>query len=233
MLRSARSSHDVLTAGSAIGSAEVLPTAACAVVGALDQWQTGTGADMSDIIGPPVGVIPPRSVAQTFTAGLSGALTAVELFLGSNGSSDVEPVTVEIRETLAGAPGSTVLASAEIPAACVTPVPRWVTVAFADPAIVHFTSQYSILAYTGGHTVYLWYCGPRTAEASGALWETSEYPPAAGWCRATTDLAAFRTYVETLRRPDPGAPATAGALAARSRPGAVTRSSGLARKRRR
>ena len=214
-----------------IGSVEVVPAAACAAVGALDQWQTGTDADMSDIVGPPVGVIPPRSVAQTFTAGLSGALTAVELFLGSNGSSDVEPVTIEIRETLAGAPSSTVLARAEIPAACVTPVPRWVTVVFADPATVHSTKQYAILAHTGGHTVYLWYCGPHTAEPSGALWETFEYPPAAGWGRATTDPAAFRTYVQTLRRPNPGAPTTA-ALAARSRPRPISRSSRPARKRR-
>jgi hypothetical protein len=216
-----------------IGSAEVLPAAACAAVGALDQWQAGTDADMSDIIGPPVGVIPPRSVAQTFTAGLSGALTAVELFVGSNGSSDVEPVTVEIRETLAGAPGPTVLASAEIPAACVTPVARWVTVVFTDPATVRSTTQYAIIAHTGGHTVYLWYCGAPAAAASGALWETFDYPPAAGWDRATTDLAAFRTYVQTLRRPNPGAPTTVGALATRSRPRAFSRSSRLPRKRRR
>ena len=184
-----------------VRSAEPLPAAPCAAVGILDQSQTGTSTDMADILGPPVGVIPPRSVAQTFTAGMSGTLTAVELFLASNGVSDVEPITVEIRDTLAGAPGSTVLASTEIAAARVTPVARWVAVAFADPAIVRSGTRYAIVSYTGGRTVYLWYCGVRTAEVSGALWDTSEYPPTVAWDLVTTDLAAFRTYVQEHRRP--------------------------------
>jgi hypothetical protein len=102
---------------------------------------------------------------------------------------------------LTGAPGSTVLASTKIPAAGVTPVARWVAVAFADPAIVRSGTRYAIVAYTGGRAVYLWHCGVRTAEVSGALWDTSEYPPTVDWDRVTTDLAAFRTYVQARRRP--------------------------------
>jgi hypothetical protein len=83
----------------------------------------------------------------------------------------------------------------------VTPVARWVAVAFADPAIVRSGTRYAIVSYTGGRTVYLWYCGVRTAEVSGALWDTSEYPPTVDWDRVTTDLAAFRTYVQEHRRP--------------------------------
>jgi hypothetical protein len=163
-----------------VGSAEPLLAAPCAAVGMLDQSQTDTATDLADILGPPVGVIPPRSGAQT---------------------SDVEPITVEIRDTLAGAPGSTLLASTEIAAAGVTPVARWVAVAFADPAIVRSGARYAIVVSTGGRTVYLWHCGVRSAEVSDALWDTSEYPPTVDWDPVTTDLAAFRTYVQEQRRP--------------------------------
>jgi DNA-binding beta-propeller fold protein YncE len=160
----------------------------------LDQSQTDTSGGGSFIAGPDNAL--QGSLAQTFTAGVTGGLDRVGLYL-DNGSA-TGPLTVEIRNTSGGAPGSTVLASASVPAASVTPSGGWVGVDFPSPAPVTSGTQYAIVAYTGDtgrKTFYQWFFSGSHPYAGGAMWSSPASPPTTWNDRGSSDLA-FETNVE-------------------------------------
>jgi Thrombospondin type 3 repeat len=141
----------------------------------------------------------PQSKAQTFTAGLSGALDRVDLALAQPSTPSVGPLTVEIRNVDAsGAPGPDVLASAVVPAASVPTGGRdalaFVAVPFASPAVVAAGGQYAIVAYTGGMDSYQWGHAGADLYAGGTRFDSFQSPPSAWSPFPPIDLA-FKTYV--------------------------------------
>ncbi len=166
----------------------------------LDQSQTDTSGGGWSVAGPDNTSARPESVAQTFTAGLSGPLDRVDLYLDN--ASSTAPLTVEIRNTSGGAPGSSVLASASVPAASVSSLGGWVTVEFASPAAVTSGTQYAIVAYTadtGTDTNYDWNVSGSNPYAGGNMWTSLASPPATwGDGGISSDDVAFKTYVANV-----------------------------------
>jgi hypothetical protein len=161
---------------------------AAALAGTLDQQQTdfsvGTGTIDSS-----------ETSAQTFTAGLSGGIDQVDLYLETSGSPTT-PLNVEIRDVSGGAPVTTVLAGQSIPVSSVPAAGSWVTVNFATSAPVTAGGQYAIVAYSSPVSVtqhYFWGYGGNSY-AGGGFAYTNTSPPSGPWTSTTTDLA-FKTYV--------------------------------------
>ncbi len=174
----------------AIAAAGALMPAAGASAGTLDQQQT-----LSNFGG--LQVASTTSKAQTFTAGLTGQLDQIDLAL--SGMSVTTPLTVQIRDGSATAPGGTVLASASVPTSAVTSSESFVPITFASPASVTAGTQYSIVALNDS-SGWFWYAGKtETASAyeGGRLYSTPNGPPGTGpWFEGNTMADfEFKTYV--------------------------------------
>src|SRR5579884_951619 len=154
----------------------------------LDQSQT-TAVSAVEITGPNS----PFSASQTFTAGLTGLLDRVDLLLRKS-SSPTSGLTVQIRNVSGGEPGSSVLASTDVPAANVPTSSGWVQVDFVSPALVSSGTQYAIVAYTAAFA-YLWEDAQTDAYSGGGLWYSFASPPTS-WNEFSGDDLAFDTYVE-------------------------------------
>ena len=187
----------------------------------LDQQQPSFAAGGEIINGPDRGG---DSSAQTFTAGLSGALDRVDLALAQASTPSVGPLTVEIRDVVGGAPGTTVLASAEVPQPNVptggSQALAFVEVPFVSPAAVAAGSQYAIVVYTGGGDFYQWGRAGADVYAGGSRFDSFESPPAT-WL-ATANDHAFRTYVAQADTTAPTSTATADPVAQGQPPVTVT-----------
>ena len=123
------------------------PAGPLLAAGTLDQSQTTQG-DGTILVGPGA------AMAQTFTAGLTGDLDQVALALTTVGAGTV---TIEIRDAVGGAPGSTVLASATVSMASLPargPVPSPLTsIPLGPPAPVVAGTQYAIVVSPSGIVV--------------------------------------------------------------------------------
>jgi hypothetical protein len=176
----------VLAAGLALALAP-----AAAQAGVLDQRQES--APLRSVInGPGVGA---QSKAQTFTAGKTGVLDQVELYLEQG--SGTASLTVEIRKVVAGgAPGGSadVLASATILDASVPVGAEFVAATFSPPAPVVAGTQYAIVAYTSGVTRYLLGVDGSDPYAGGTGYGSPASPPAS-WTQFPNADFAFRTFV--------------------------------------
>jgi hypothetical protein len=160
--------------------------------GTLDQQQT-IAEGLAQIFGG-------LSRAQTFTPALSGGLDQVDLYLGQDGGSG--PLTVEIRDVSGGAPGSTVLASASVPAGSVPNFgsSTFVSVPFASPAALLAGSQYAIVAYFDDNShAYYWSFANADVYPGGAAFTSPATPPTT-WSPSDNDFA-FRTYVVVSNQP--------------------------------
>jgi hypothetical protein len=160
--------------------------------GTLDQQHTGSVVGRAPIFGE-------ASQAQTFTAGLSGHLDQVDLFLDDNSGppATVGPLTVEIRNAVGDAPGSTVLAARTLQVTDVPTTPAFVPVVFAAPAGVSAGTQYAIVAHTGD--AYSWGITP-TPYPGGRSCVASSSPPTTAWeCTVSGDVV-FKTYVKQPAR---------------------------------
>jgi hypothetical protein len=183
----ARTRTFLITAATA--AAALIP-AASASAGTLDQQQT-----ISNFGGLPVDSN--NSKAQTFTAGLTGQLDQVDLAV--SGMSVTTPLTVQIRDGSATAPGDTVLAGASVPTSAVTSSESFVPITFASPAPVTAGTQYSIVAFNDA-SGWFWYSGQTpvtSAYPGGRLYGSSSGPPATGpWSAGNPDADfEFKTYV--------------------------------------
>jgi len=195
----ARRSRAVLI--TAVAAVAALIPAASASAGTLDQQQT-----LSNFGG--LQVDSSNSKAQTFTAGLTGQLDQVDLAL--SGMSVTTPLTVQIRDGSATAPGDTVLASASVPTSAVTSSESFVAITFASASVTAGT-QYSIVALNDSAPIsgWFWYAGqaaPDSAYVGGKLYGSPNGPPGTGpWFEGNT-LAdfEFKTYVTPPPPPPPG-----------------------------
>jgi len=118
-----------------------------------------------------------KSLGQTFTAGLSGILDRIEL--GAEVYDEPSsPRMVDIRDVAGGAPGETVLGTADVTGGFVE---GWNSISFLSQNIAMTAGQeYSIVVYTLAETetpmMYLrWNAA---SYASGGAWEQ---PPAGAW----------------------------------------------------
>jgi hypothetical protein len=163
------------------------------------------------------GVTNQISVAQTFTAGLGGALSTVDVAVGRSSSCDPgTDLTVEIRPVVSGLPHpSTVIASTTVPRVSIpqTDFPTAATaVDFPTPATVTAGIQYAIVLRAPGAQDCVLDPGPPTLTEAGTYWWASAaaggpatYP---GGTLASTDIndnwiaqptdAFFSTYVQTI-----------------------------------
>jgi hypothetical protein len=170
----------------------LLPAAASA--GTLDQQQPngeGVGYDVDST----------QSMAQTFTAGLSGGLDQVDLKLDKSGSGVTMPLVVEIRNVAGGSPGGTVLASGSLPASAAPAFmsPAFVPVGFAAPAPVTAGTQYAIVTYNAdtGPRFWGWPSDVTNSYASGSALFQAASPPGPTWTNIDGFDLAFKTYVVT------------------------------------
>jgi hypothetical protein len=135
-----------------------------------------------------------QNQAQTFTAGVSGGVDQVDLDLRQ--LSTLVPLTVQIRNVAAGAPGTTVLAGGSVPSAGAADI-AFVPIHFAAPAPVVAGTQYAIVAFVAD-TPGAWSWGHSAAAnpytGGGAFTNTGPPPPSNSWSPDATDLA-FKTYV--------------------------------------
>src|SRR5262245_24700058 len=166
---------------------------AAAAAGTLDQQQTIGGAAGLQINGS-------QSLAQTFTAGLSGGLDQVDLSLQKGGMGPTVPLTVEIRNAQSGVPGGAVLATGSVPASSGQTPPSgvFVPVTFATPAPVTAGTQYAIIAYASGADgshFYTWGINPAGGYAAGSVFFVSATPPGTTWTDFAPADSAFKTYV--------------------------------------
>ena len=185
----------------AVAAAAALIPAAGASAGTLDQQQTisnfgGLQVDSSN------------SKAQTFTAGITGQLDQVDLAL--SGMSVTTPLTVQIRDGSATAPGDTVLASASVPTTAVTSSESFVPITFTSPASVTAGTQYSIVALNGSVPIsgWFWYSGqaaPDSAYVGGKLYGVMNGTGTGPWAEGNPQADfEFKTYVVPPPPPDPG-----------------------------
>jgi hypothetical protein len=175
-----------MTAALVVAALSLAPAAALA--GTLDQQQTDTSG------GPHV-INSTLSQAQTFTAGLSGGVDRVDLYLDAAPTTS-GPLSVEIRDVVSGgAPGSIVLASQSVPATSVPSLAVFESINFATPAPVVAGTQYAIVGYTADTTgSYRWGTSMTDTYAGGGPFHAPA--PSGTW---TSGIAgydfAFLTYV--------------------------------------
>ncbi len=156
----------------------------------LDQQQTE--ATSTETIGGPSSPSP-ISEAQTFTAGLSGRLDRVQLYLSGN-ASDTGGLTVEITTASGGGPTPTVLESTTVAAAAIPPGGGWVQADFGWGVPVSSGGQYAIVAYAGGSDVYGWGFSSTNPYAGGEADYSTASPPSS-WAANSSVDTAFMTYV--------------------------------------
>jgi hypothetical protein len=170
----------------------VLPPAV-ALAGTVDQQQTSSNTN--------TGLFSAQHAAQTFTAGISGVVDQVDLSLLKVGTPPAS-VTVEIRNTSAGNPGTAVLATASLPTSAIGPSPgSFIPVTFAAPALVAAGTQYAVVAYSpgaAGNAVGWNYQNTGNPYLPGGMFSSSDpIPPGGNWSNAglvNADLG-FKTYV--------------------------------------
>ncbi len=190
---------------SGVAGVVLLGATGSASAGTLDQQQTSSSTN--------AGLFATQSGAQTFTAGITGGLDQADLLL-SKLTTVAEPLTVEIRNTSAGAPGTSVLASGSIPNSAIGPNPAaFVPVTFATPAAVTAGTQYALVTYTT-HALndsVGWFYQQDTNPYSGGLGFNSHdpVPPLGNWNdQGGDDDFAFKTYVTPPPPPTTGSPTT-------------------------
>jgi hypothetical protein len=195
-LRSARA----VIVGSAASAALLLGVAAPASAGTLDQQQTSFAAFSSGAINSS------ESLAQTFTAGITGRVDQADLVL-SKFFSPTEPVTIEIRNVTGGVPGSTVLGSASIPVSAVPadPNPAFVPATFGTPAPVTAGTQYALVAWSPDPAGNVGWSFQQSTDpySGGAGFNNDASPPSGNWNMPSGDDFAFKTYVVPSPPPVP------------------------------
>jgi hypothetical protein len=201
-----------LTAGAA------LLLAAPATAGTLDQQQTLFDAGTEPIYNDDGMGSSGQSAAQTFTAGLTGGLDQVDLYLQQFGPPTAD-LTVEIYDTVGGTPINS-LATASISAADVPSIGySFVPATFDPPVPVTAGTQYAIVAWTASLVAkpYYWKLNGGDPYAGGSLrvqLAANASPPTAGfWGPSGATDTVFRTYVvvpSTTGTPPPGPPASPG-----------------------
>jgi hypothetical protein len=185
----------------AVGAVAALAVATPASAGTLDQQQTMNNG--GSFLGPN------NIASQSFTAGLTGTLDQVDIYVLRTGT--LSDLTVEIYPVADGCPTGEPLASAVVPEASVPrdSVLRWTSVRFEPGPEVVAGTEYAIVV-SATTTSYVW-----------ARESDSDAYPRGSACHATADMPTvwtpsasgsdytFKTYVvEPPPQVDADAPET-------------------------
>ena len=186
-----------------VTGALLLGATASASAGTLDQQQPSSNTN--------AGLFTNQSVAQTFTPGMSGGVDRVDLSFLKVGTPPAS-VTVEIRNTSAGKPGTSVLGTTSVPTSLFGPTLAFVPATFATPAPVTAGTQYAIVTYSpgaGGNAVGSGYQGAGNPYAPGAMFvSNTSLPPGDPWNEQMGSDLAFITYVAPAPPTTTGSPTT-------------------------
>ncbi len=141
---------------------------------------------------------------QSFTAGLTGRLTQIDVQVSRSGSSG--PLTVGVYATSGGLPTGSALASQTIPQADLPTLAEWFSVMFSSPANVVAGTQYAFALQapsTGeGALVQFSAVTPETY-AGGILLDNG---PSAWAANTVSADMIFRTYVDVASSGDTSTP---------------------------
>ena len=164
--------------------------AGTAAAGTPDQQQTNNG-------GGSYPVHQTQSLAQTFTAGITGGLDQVDLTLRKFGTP-TSYLSVEIRDVSGSSPGGRVLAGHPVPSSGVPTSPSFVSVVFAPPAPVVAGTRYAIVLYssTSPANAYDWlHSAAANPYVAGGTFNSTTSPPS-GWTPIAGNYdQSFKTYV--------------------------------------
>ncbi len=161
-----------------------------ALAGTVDQQQTDHGGGSRAISSG-------GSLAQTFTAGASGALDQVDLYLTAF-NSPIADMNVQIRSLSGDSPGDAVLASQSVSASMVSSAGGFVPFNFTAPATVVAGTRYALVADSPAMFPHddAWTLSSATNPyTGGAPFTNPTSPPSGPWSPGTTTDFAFRTYV--------------------------------------
>jgi hypothetical protein len=146
--------------------------------------------------------------SQTFTAGMSGALTAVDLYLGINGT-ETDSMSIQNVDG-SWLPNGTILASttASVTGSNISN-PAWVEFAFTTPTYVTSGTQYAIVVTTANAQIY---GTTGNAYGGGEAWAWITSKGLSYWVGFGTNLGdfSFKTFVDTAAT----APSTAASASA-------------------
>ena len=177
----------VLLAASSIGLAS--PAAA---VGTLDQSATGSNGGGSNVQNTSM------TLSQTFTAGMSGQLAQVDLYLSKYGTPTSATLSIKAVDG-SGNPTGAPLASEVVSEAGISGVFSTIPFAFANPATVTALTQYALVLSCQGcgsgfpfGSYINW--GLATNSYSGGIADNSNYSP---WAGGGYDFI-FATYVSPV-----------------------------------
>lgn len=174
-----------LLAASSIGLAS--PAAA---VGTLDQSATGSNGGGSNVQNTSM------TLSQTFTAGMSGQLAQVDLYLSKNGTPTSATLSIKAVDG-SGNPTGIALASEVVDAAAISGVFSTIPVAFANPTTITSSTQYALvlscLGCLSGFPSSTMNWGLATNSYAGGVADNSNYSP---WAGGGNDFI-FATYVST------------------------------------
>lgn len=166
----------------------------------LDQSATFDGTGNYDSVFV-IGATPQR-LSQSFTAGVTGTLTSVEV--GMSQASSPTNLTIALFDAVSGRPTGSVLTSRTLTGSDLTAVTAgqsMVSVAFATPASVMSGATYAIVASTTNSlpAEFAWYRADPYSRG------TAGYEDISGWQTLLFDFA-FTTYV--IADPVPVQPAS-------------------------
>jgi uncharacterized repeat protein (TIGR02543 family) len=170
--------------GLALGVTLAFALAAPAIATAtLDQSQTSYTSNFN--------VSGFSKVAQTFTAGITGNLTEVDLYIGArSGGVGGGTLTTEIQGVASELPNGTVLATADFNLPNILSS-YWANITFASPASVTSGTQYAIVCTWSGTTdLDFFYANPGPYSAGKNFIDFGS-----GWQYLGFDLT-FKTYVD-------------------------------------
>ena len=196
------------------------PSAACNVDTTPADFQAGLGANTDAAVSPgdvqlqlPASVIDAQSSiaffvdsvtsttwqAQTYTPTSSGRLDQLDFQAARSAAGTAGTMVVEVRNTVAGAPGATVLASATISAITGTGN-AWYSVNFAAPTNVAAGTQYAVVFRAASGGPYRLVRANGNVYAGGSWYQSTTSGGA--WSVVTsggiTQDLAFRAYVQPL-----------------------------------
>lgn len=142
-----------------------------------------------------------KNVTQSFTAGLTGALTSIDIALQEYGSGGDVTVGVYAVDG-SGKPTGAALASTIVPPSAIPPLGAWsagaaiVNVAFSPAPQVIAGTQYAYVIAAPNATGGAFYSAYEAASpyTGGAAWFCT--PNSCTWSTLSADLG-FRTYVDT------------------------------------
>ena len=196
--------------GAAIGLFALSLSAPALAVPVLDQEFDPAAQNVAVAIGQ-VGGIPTQNLdaAQTFTVGITGTLTSVEILVRRDTANILAPLVLDIRTTTGGAPtdpnaGANILGMVSAPAATIGTTAAFVSFDLSGLGISVTAGDVLAIATqsAGANPAYLWTGSSTDDYAAGSayrrlfstVWEVPGF--ANDW--------AFRTFVEASTLPEPG-----------------------------